>query len=262
MSKTNTLLIRTPEGVVFSQQLAGPVPRFLAWALDFFCIAGMMILVNMVLGFVMVISQDLAMALALLAFFVLSIGYGIVMEWWWRGQTIGKRVLRLRVVDAGGLRLQFHQIVIRNLLRFVDSLPLLYLVGGIACLVSRRAQRLGDLAANTVVIRIQRIIEPDLEQLLAGKFNSLRAHPHLEARLRQRVSPAEAAAALQAITRRDEFEPVARVKLFSELAGHFRAKVEFPAEAVEGIADEQHVRNVVDVLYRPRGADKKYFPCA
>lgn len=257
MSKTNTLLIRTPEGVVFSQQLAGPVPRFLAWVLDFFCIAGMMILVNMVLGFVMVISQDLAMALALLAFFVLSIGYGIVMEWWWRGQTIGKRVLRLRVVDAGGLRLQFHQIVIRNLLRFVDSLPFVYLVGGIACLVSRRAQRLGDLAANTVVIRIPRIIEPDLEQLLAGKFNSLRAHPHLEARLRQRVSPAEAATALQAVARRDEFEPAARVKLFSELSAHFRAKVEFPAEAVEGIADEQHVRNVVDVLYRPRGADKK-----
>lgn len=257
MSKTNTLLIRTPEGVVFSQQLAGPVTRFLAWVLDFFCVALMMIMVNMVLGFVMVISQDLAMALALLAFFVLSIGYGIVMEWWWRGQTIGKRVLRLRVVDAGGLRLHFHQVVLRNLLRFVDSLPLVYLVGGIACLVSRRAQRLGDLAANTVVIRIPRIIEPDLEQLLAGKFNSLRAHPHLEARLRQRVSPAEAATALQSVARRDEFEPAARVKLFSELAGHFRAKVEFPAEAVEGIADEQHVRNVVDVLYRPRGADKK-----
>ncbi len=76
-------------------------------------------------------------------------------------------------------------------------------------------------------------------------------------RLRQRVSPAEAAAAWQAITRREEFEPGARVKLFSELSGHFRAKVEFPAEAVEGIADEQHVRNVVDELYRPRGADKK-----
>ena len=181
----------------------------------------------------------------------------IALEWWWRGQTIGKRLLRLRVVDAGGLRLHFHQIVIRNLLRFVDSLPAFYFVGGIACLVSRRAQRLGDLAANTVVIRIPRIAEPDLEQLLAGKFNSLRAHPHLEARLRQRVSPAEAATALQAVARRDEFEPVARVKLFSELSGHFRAKVEFPAEAVDGIADEQHVRNVVDVLYRPRGADKK-----
>jgi hypothetical protein len=45
------------------------------------------------------------------------------MEWRWRGQTIGKRVLRLRVVDAQGLRLHFTQVVLRNLLRFVDMLP-------------------------------------------------------------------------------------------------------------------------------------------
>ena len=257
MSKTNTLLIRTPEGVVFSQALAGPVTRFLAWLIDFFCVVVVLIAVNLVIGIFGIFTPDLATAMVLIAFFVLTIGYGIALEWWWRGQTIGKRLFRLRVVDAGGLRLQFHQIVLRNLLRFVDSLPLLYFVGGIASLVSRRAQRLGDLAANTVVIRIPRIAEPDLEQLLTGKFNSLRAHPHLEARLRQRVSPAEAATALQAVTRRDEFEPVARVKLFGELAGHFRAKVDFPAEAVEGIADEQYVRNVVDVLYRPREAKKK-----
>ena len=67
----------------------------------------------------------------------------------------------------------------------------------------------------------------------AGKFNSLRAHPHLCARLRQRVTPLEAGTALQAIVRRDEFEAAARVTLFAELAEYFRAKVEFPTEAVE-----------------------------
>ena len=66
--------------------------------------------------------------------------------------------------------------------------------------------------------------------------------------------PAEAAIAVQALLRRDGFEPVARVKLFGDLASHFRAKVEFPAEATDGIADEQFVRNVVDVLYRTRAA--------
>jgi hypothetical protein len=135
----------------------------------------------------------------------------------------------------------------------VDGLPMAYLVGGIACLVSQRAQRLGDLAANTIVVRLAQPRQPDLEQLLAGKFNSLRAHPHLEARLRQRVSPAEAAAALQALVRRDELDPAARVQLFAELAAHFKSLVEFPPESVEGIADEQYVRNVVDVLFRPRG---------
>jgi len=88
--------------------------------------------------------------------------------------------------------------------------------------------------------------------LLVHKYNSLRLHPHLAARLRQRVSPEEAATALQALLRRDEFEVVSRVELFVELAKYFRAKVDFPAEASEGITDEQYIRNVVDVVYRAR----------
>ncbi len=127
-----------------------------------------------------------------------------------------------------------------------------YFVGGLVCWLSPKSQRLGDIAANTVVVRNPRVVEPDIDQLLTGKFNSLRAYPHLAARLRQNVSPAEAALAVQALVRRDEFDPVDRVELFAELAAHFRAKAEFPAEATDGIADEQYVRNVVDVIYRPR----------
>jgi hypothetical protein len=183
---------------------------------------------------------------------VLWIGYGILMEWVWRGQTLGKRMLRLRVMDVHGLRLQFHQVLLRNLLRPVDSLPFFYMVGGLVCLFSRRAQRLGDLAAGTVVVHNPQNAEPDLEQLLAGKFNSLREHPHLAARLRQRVSPAEARLALQALLRREEFEPAARIELFSRLAEHFKSAVPFPAEVVEAVPDEQYVRNVVDVLFRTR----------
>jgi hypothetical protein len=103
-----------------------------------------------------------------------------------------------------------------------------------------------------VVIRNPHIAEPDFDQLLAGKYNSLRLHPHLAARLRQSASPTEAAVALQALLRRDEFEPEARVELFGELAAHFRTKVEFPPEATDGVGDEQYLRNVVDVLYRTR----------
>ena len=71
------------------------------------------------------------------------------------------------------------------------------------------------------------------------------------------MSPAEAAVALQALLRRDEFDPVARVELFAELAAHFRTKVEFPAEATDGITDEQYIRNVVDVVYRTRTTHPK-----
>jgi hypothetical protein len=122
----------------------------------------------------------------------------------------------------------------------------------LTCWLNSKCQRLGDIAANTIVIRAPRITEPDLDQLLAGKFNSLRQFPHLAARLRQNISPAEAEAALQALLRRDEFDPVARVELFDELAAYFRAKVEFPAEATDGVADEQYLRNLVDVIYRTR----------
>ena len=248
-SKTSTLLVQTPEGIVFSLLLAGPVTRFLAWAVDVPGVAVLLMLLVKVTGGTGLIIWNLLLVLSV--FPLLMVGYGIVLEWFWRGQTLGKRLLRLRVMDAQGLRLQFSQIVIRNLLRFVDMLPAFYLLGGIACLVSRRAQRLGDFAANTIVVRHLKIQEPDLDQLLAGKFNSLREYPHLAARLHQRVSPREARVALQALVRRDDLNAQARVELFSEIAAHFRLLVEFPPEIVEGITDEQCVRNVVDILFRP-----------
>jgi uncharacterized RDD family membrane protein YckC len=255
-SKTSTLLVQTPEGIVFSLLLAGPVTRFLAWAVDMACIGALSSAVGSALGLLGLISPDFARGMIALAYFVIQIGYGIVLEWFWRGQTIGKRLLRLRVMDAQGLHLQFSQIVIRNLLRFVDMLPAFYLVGGIACLASRRAQRLGDFAANTIVVRNPKIQEPDLDQLLSGKFNSLRDYPHLAARLHQRVSPGEARVALQALIRRDELEAKARVELFGEIAAHFRSLVEFPPETTEGITDEQYVRNVVEILFRPQRPER------
>ena len=254
--KTSTLFIRTPEGIVFSQLLAGPVSRFLAWLVDGLCISAIMMLVGLLVAALGVLSPSFAAAFYAISYFVISIGYGIILEWTLRGQTIGKRLFRLRVVDVEGMRLQFNQIVTRNLLRVVDALPLLYLVGGLTCWLNRNCQRLGDIAANTVVIRNPRLTEPDLDQLLAGKFNSLRQHPHLAARLRQNVTPGEAAIALQALLRRDDFDPIDRVELFGELATHFRAKVEFPPEASDGVGDEQYLRNVVDVIYRTEEASR------
>jgi uncharacterized RDD family membrane protein YckC len=254
---TSHLRIRTPEGIIFAYPLAGPITRSIAWGIDFIVINALSLGVSMLLPAMAIVSIDLYLALQVLSIFVVSIGYGVATEWAWRGQTVGKRLMRLRVMDAQGLRLQFHQVLLRNLLRFVDMLPMSYLVGGCACLLSRRAQRLGDLAANTVVVHHTRQIEPDLDQLLSGKFNSLRQHPHLEARLRQRVTPDETRLALQALVRRDELDPIARVTLFTELAEHFKAIVTFPPEAIEAMPDEQYVRNVVDILFRPRGRENQ-----
>ncbi|MGD9411135.1 MAG: RDD family protein [Desulfobacterales bacterium] len=251
-SRTNTLIIKTPEGIEFSLRLAGPITRFLAWAIDMATIIAIITILNVVFGLLGILSRDLAMAGNIIVFFIVSIGYGILTEWYWQGQTLGKRLLRLRVMDEQGLRLQFSQVVIRNLLRFIDSLPVLYLVGGLACLFNKRAQRLGDFAANTVVVWSPRIAEPDLNQLLEHKYNSFRGYPHLEARLRQNVTPLEAQIAIESIVRRNELDPRARVALFRDLCGYFKSIVSFPQEATDGISDEQYIRNVVEALYRPK----------
>jgi len=249
-NRTDTLTIETPEGIVFSLQLAGPLIRFLAWCVDMACISVITGVINSILGVLGIISRDVALAATTLAYFSVSVGYGMVTEWRWQGQTVGKRLLHLRVADAQGLRLRFSQIVVRNMMRFVDSLPVFYLVGGVACLISRNVQRLGDLAGNTIVVWIPRISRPDLDQLLLDSENSLTTYAHLAARLRQRVSPAEANVALQALMRRDEIAPDARIKLFGEIATYFKTVVRFPDEATDAISDEQYVRNVVDILFR------------
>ena len=109
------------------------------------------------------------------------------LEWLWRGQTIGERIFGLRVADAQGMRVHFSPVALRNLLRAVDQLPLCYLVGGAAALFSKRGQRLGDVAANTIVIRDKVTAPPDLTQIGPTKYNSLAAYPHLAARLRSRA---------------------------------------------------------------------------
>jgi len=250
----NRLTIKTPEGIEFSLRLAGPVTRFLAWAVDLGTIVAIITILNVVLGILGVISRDLAMAANIIAFFVVSVGYGILTEWYWQGQTLGKKLLRLRVMDEQGLRLQFSQIVIRNLLRFIDSLPALYLFGGLVCLFNKRAQRLGDFAANTIVVWTPHVSEPDLNQLLEGKYNSFREYPHLEARLRQHVTPAEAQVAVQSIVRRDDLDPHARIELFRELTAYFKTIVSFPQEATDGISDEQYVRNVVEAIFSQKAS--------
>src|SRR5215831_1752386 len=97
--RTSALSIRTPEGIVFSQLLAGPVTRFFAWFIDFFCISTLVTIVGYLWALLQLLSAGMASALSILSYFVISIGYGIACEWLWRGQTVGKKLLGLRVVD-------------------------------------------------------------------------------------------------------------------------------------------------------------------
>jgi len=251
------LKIRTPEGVEFGLPLAGPISRMLAFVLDLLVVMTIASVAKQILAPLGFFGKDFSDAIRVVAYFVISLLYMMIAEWLWRGQTVGKRLLRLRVVDAGGLRLEPSQVIVRNLMRLIDALPALYLVGGITCLVSRHRQRLGDLAAGTVVIRAPKLERPDLDQLLGGKYNSLAEIRHLAARMRQRVKPEVGSIALEALLRRDEIEPGARLKVFGELAEYFRGLVEYPPQVVEQLSDEQYVRNVVEILFRKEVASSQ-----
>ncbi len=141
--RTQMLRIATPEGVAFSFRLASPLLRLGALIVDFAAVLAAWSMVGVVIRLLGLVAEDLAQAVNIIGFFVFSQGYRIIGEWRWRGQTVGKRLLHLRVVDEQGLQLTFTQVVLRNLLRFVDFLPLAYGVGG-----HRRARQPARAAAG------------------------------------------------------------------------------------------------------------------
>ena len=261
LGKTTSLSVRTPEGVVFEIPLASPFVRCIALAVDFAAVLATTLLLSHVISLLSMavagvpvigsVLQDFGRGAMVLLQFGISVGYGIVLEWLWSGRTLGKRLLKLRVIDERGLSLGLKQIVVRNLFRLLDMLPsTFYLLGGVSCLVTKRCQRLGDIAAGTLVIRETETSPPSLEAFVRPETNSFATMPHLEARLRQRTTPEEARLVLDAVTRRDELDPEARLALFARLAAYFRSIAEFPEEITLGLSDEQYLRNVAATLFR------------
>jgi uncharacterized RDD family membrane protein YckC len=259
MMRADTLMVRTPEGIEFALPLAGFFSRMLAFSIDLSAIAAAGIVLARLTSALQLFSLDASQAVFVLLYFGISLLYGILTEWWWRGQTIGKRLLGLRVVEMSGLRLRPAQIIVRNLMRFLDMLPGLYLVGGIACVLSRRRQRLGDIAAGTIVIRTPKLWEPDVNQLFGNKFNSLSEQRHLAARLRQKARPEVTQLALEAVMRRDILQPAARLELFRAFANYFRSLVPYPIEVTDQLSNEQYVRNAIDVLFQRTAHEKGTF---
>jgi uncharacterized RDD family membrane protein YckC len=265
LGRTTSLEVRTPEGVTFQVPIASPFSRCLALAIDFAVVVALTLLVSQIINLLQfsvseipivgdILSDFGSGAIVLLQFLIFTL-YGMITEWLWSGQTLGKRIFRLRVIDERGLSLGLKQVVIRNLFRFLDILPsTFYLLGSICCLFTKRCQRMGDIAAGTLVVREVEVRPPEFSEAVTVGENSFATAPHLEARLRQKTSPEEARIALDAVTRRSELDPDCRLRLFARLADHFREIAEFPEEITIGLSDEQYVRNVVDTLFRRAAA--------
>jgi len=148
--------LATPEGCVIDLRLAGPVVRARAWLIDFlirFAVWLLLVVVAANLG-------DLGAALLLLGAFLLEWFYPIVFEVYCRGQTPGKRACGLAVVLDDGRPVGGNAASIRNTLRAIDFLPLLYAAGFVSSLLNGEGKRLGDLAAGTVVVHVDRRRRP------------------------------------------------------------------------------------------------------
>lgn len=140
----------TPEGVTLRLHLAGPVPRSLAWAIDF---AIRFIGVSFLLQFLALLG-DAGVGLRLIILFLVFWAYYVLFEVFRDGQTPGKRIMKLRVMSENGTPVGWVASVVRNLLRAVDMLPFFYGFGLVAMLFDRRFRRSGDLAAGTVVVHL------------------------------------------------------------------------------------------------------------
>ena len=155
--------VETPEGVRLELRPAGPVPRFAAFAIDL----GIRLAVYAILGYLTSLVGNLGMGLFLIALFLLEWFYPVVFELSLAGATPGKSVMGIAVVQDSGLPVSVGASITRNLLRFVDFLPLLYGFGILSMLLTADFKRLGDLAAGTIVVyREKRAIVRKLPEAL------------------------------------------------------------------------------------------------
>jgi uncharacterized RDD family membrane protein YckC len=147
-----TIRVVTPENIAFEYRLAGPFRRLPAFLLDLGVMAGILFVMQIVLGMTVGLagSPNVAIAMFLLLFFVVKWFYGVLFETFMNGQTPGKYVLGLRVLTDSGQPINGMQATLRNLLRAADLL--VPLIGMLVMTLNRKYQRLGDLVAGTIVV--------------------------------------------------------------------------------------------------------------
>jgi uncharacterized RDD family membrane protein YckC len=148
MHLDTTYTVNTPEGIALQLSPAGPVPRLLAWLLDLLLRGGISLLLVTALAF----AGEMGVGIAMILIFLLEWFYPVYFELRHQGQTPGKKLLQIYVAQADATPVTLPASIVRNLLRVVDLLPFLYGFGFASMIFSRRFQRLGDLAANTVVL--------------------------------------------------------------------------------------------------------------
>jgi uncharacterized RDD family membrane protein YckC len=203
----------TPEAVALELPIAGLGSRVMAATID-------AIIQTIALGVGiaaaaavsdLVTNEGMAILLAVGALLLILAGYYLLFEGLWEGQTPGKRMVGLQVVTDFGQPITWRHVTIRTLFRIIDMLPL---IGGPFILLTRRSQRLGDLAAGTLVVRRNRAPEPK-----ALEFGTDRKRDDIAQSMDSSgVSDADYALVRSFLGRRTSLTPVARAAVAAQLA--------------------------------------------
>lgn len=236
------LVIETPEHIQFSYELAGLGSRFVALLLDTLLQGAVLALI---IGIVLRLPDLLpdwdpgVTVLVLLSFSTLfCLAYFITLELVWQGQSVGKRLLGLRVIRTNGTAVGFSESAVRNLLRLLDALPAFNAVGALFIFFSRHCQRVGDFAAGTLVVRERLVPAPEKRRLSGVQARELGEL----AALRARLSSEEISVVERFMERRHELPPEVRHRLAEQIAMRLRAH----EPSLAALAPEE----VVDKVYR------------
>ncbi len=243
MSYEDRISIATPEGVDLDLTLAGLGSRFVAALIDGLIQGAITISLFVLAGLLSAgaggieelaggLVAGIALAVILVALFLIFFGYPIAFETWASGRTPGKRWTGLRVVRLGGAPVTFLPSAVRNLVRLVDFLPTAYGVGIVALLANSRNQRLGDLAAGTLVVRERKTAVPvrAAPSGHAGPASASELHPDWLSWDVSAVSAEDLGTVRRFLERRAFLTPESRSRLAYELAARLRTKVSGPPD--------------------------------
>jgi uncharacterized RDD family membrane protein YckC len=241
----NELTITTPEHVHIRLEPAGAGSRFLAILIDSTIVTAASTFIYAVA--VKLLPKGIALAVFVTAGFLLTWGWHLYFETRRQGRTPGKRALRIRVVDARGLPVSLYQSLVRNITRVLDFAPAFYGIGAIAMMASPTRRRLGDLIADTLVVRDLQPLAYRGQLAAERRHNSLRT-PRVLRLARHRISLDERELLLSLCMRADRMRPEARYDLMEAVAAVYRKKLDID----ETISGENLVRDLTAVLFNPR----------
>ena len=217
MEYEDTRTIATPEGVELRLRLAGVGSRFAAGMIDFAIKGTVVLVIALVFGISLGGIPALIASGAALLFGMVF--FDVLFEVRSGGRTPGKRALGLRVVMQDGRPVGLRASAVRNLLRLIEGLPLSYVPAIVSILATRSNQRLGDLAAGTVVVHEAPAGAP-------ARTDWARPVPaDTEAWDVSAVTAQELAAVRDFLRRRGEFTPAARTALAARLAAALQDRV-------------------------------------